>query len=203
MGEGERKLRLVVVEELGGPETLQPVAGGAVGVAELPAMGVLVTGRATRFESEKGAIEIDAPGEERRRVGDRRLAMAGPAFERRVGAQQGIAGERMVERLDAGLAPVDQFEIASLVLDVAALAGFMVGTGVEALPGGDALLDRRVTGEAELAVDAAIGAVALEAAVAAVEVGMGAAQLAGRDLAWCRPGREQGTENNGCGQDAP
>ena len=144
VAEGERELRLVVVEELGGAEFLQPVTARAVGGAELAAMGVLVAGGAARLESEKGTIELDPLGEERRRVGDRLFAMAGAALERRVGALQGVAGERVVERFLAGLAPVDELEVAALMLDVAALALAVVRTGVEALAGGDALLDRRV-----------------------------------------------------------
>ncbi len=122
MGEGERELRLVVVEELGGPELLQPVTARAVGRAELAAMGVLVAARAARLEPEIGAVEIDSLREQRRRVGDRLFAMAGAALEGRVGALQGVAGERVVERLLAGLAPVDELEVASLMLDVAMLA---------------------------------------------------------------------------------
>ncbi len=92
MREGERELRLVVVEELGGPEFRQPVTARAVGVAELAAMGVLVARGAARFESEEGLIEHDPFGEERRRVGDRLLAMAGAAFERLVRSLQDVAG---------------------------------------------------------------------------------------------------------------
>ena len=130
--EGEREPRSVVVEELGGSEFLQPVTARAVGVAELAAMGVLVAGGATRLESEEGPIEFDPLGEERRRVGDRRLAMAGAALERRVRTLQRVAGERMVERLLAGFAPVDQLEGAALMLDVAVLALVMIRPGVQA-----------------------------------------------------------------------
>ena len=148
MREGERELRSVVVEELGGAEFRQPVTARAVGVAELAAMGVLVARGAARFESEKGLIEHYPFGEERRRVGDRLLAMAGAALERRVRALQRVAGERMVEGLLAGLAPVDQLEGAALMLDVAVLALAVVRPGVQAFPGVDTLLDRRMAGEA-------------------------------------------------------
>lgn len=171
-----------MIEALGGLELLHAVAGGAIGGAELAAMHISMAGGAPRLETQEGAREVDVFGEERCRVADRLLAVAAPAGERRVGALQRIARRRMVERLLAALAPIDEIEGAPLVLDVAALAFAVVGTGMQAFVGVDALGERAVAGEAAPAIDAALGAVAFEAAVAAVELGVGAAQLAGRDL---------------------
>jgi len=145
-------------------------------------MGVLVAGGAATLQAEVGARQVDGLGEERRRVGDRLLAVAAPAGERRVRALQRVASERVVERLLAALAPVDQVEAATLVLDMAALAIGVVRAGVQASATRDALCQRRVAGETTPAIDAVFGAVAVEAAVAAVELGVGAAQLTGRDL---------------------
>lgn len=172
-----------MIEILGRLELLQSVAARAVAVAELAAMGVLMASGAAGPEAEVGARQVDGFGEQRRRVGDRLPAMAAAAGERRVGALQGVAGERVVERLLAALAPVDQVEVAPLVLDVAALAIGVVGSGMQALATLDALRQWRVAGETAPAIDAVFGAVAIEAAVAAVELGVGAAQLAGRNLA--------------------
>ena len=108
----------------------------------------------------------------------------------------------MVERPLSGLAPVDLLEGAALMLDVAVLALAVVRPGVQALLGVDTLLDRRMAGEAEPPVDAAIGGVAVEATVTAVELGMGVAQLAGRDLSARRRRCEQRAEDRGCGRDA-
>ncbi|MBP7587008.1 MAG: hypothetical protein KBA72_03600, partial [Thermoanaerobaculia bacterium] len=77
------------------------------------------------------------------------------------------------------LAPIDEIEGAPLVLDVAALALAVVGPGMQAFVGVDALCERAVAGETAPAIDTTLGAVAVEAAVAAVELGVGAAQLAG------------------------
>ncbi len=109
----------------------------------------------------------------------------------------------MVESPLAGFAPVDQLEGAALMFDVAALAldhDPAASAGLSALS--MRCLDRRMAGEAESPVDAAIGGVAVEATVAAVELGMGVAQLAGRDLAARRRRCEQRAEDRGCGQDA-
>ena len=108
----------------------------------------------------------------------------------------------MVESPLAAFAPVDQLEGAALMFDVAALALIMIRPRVQAFLRCDAPLDRRMAGEAESPVDAAIGGVAVEATVAAVELGMGVAQLAGRDLAARRRRCEQRAEDRGCGLDA-
>lgn len=179
MAQSERKLRPRMIEVLGGFELLRTVAGRAIGGAELAAMHIFVAGGAPGIEAEEGAREVDVLGDERCRVADRLLAVAAPAGERRVGALQRIARRRVVERLLATLAPIDQIEGAPLVLDVAALALGVVGTGVQAFAGVDALGERTVAGETAPAIDATLGAVAVEAAVAAVELGVGAAQLAG------------------------
>ena len=151
-------------------------------IDELAAMDVPVTAGATALQAEVGAPEIDLAGEERRRVGDRLLAVAAPAGERRVRALQRVARERVVERPLAALAPVDEVEVAPLVLDVTALALGVVGPRMQALAGRDALRERRMAGEAALAIDAVLGAVAREAAIAAVEMGVRPGELARRDL---------------------
>ena len=186
MGEGERKLRPGVIEILGGLERLQSVTGGAIAVAELSTVGILVAGGAADLETQEGATEVDLLGDEWRRIGDRLLAMAGAAGERGVRPLQGVAGGGVVESFLAGLAPIDQVEGAALMLDMAALTGGVVRTGVQALAGFDAPRQWLVAGEAAPAVDAVLGAVAMEAAVAAVEVGVGPAELTGRDLGACR-----------------
>jgi hypothetical protein len=171
-----------MIETLGRLELPESVAGRTVAVAELAAMGILVTGGAAGLEAEVGALEVDGLGQQLRRVDDRLPAVAAAAGERQMRALERVAGRRVVERLLAGLAPVDQGEIASLMLDVTALALAVVGAGVQTLAGGDALRQRLVAGETAPAIDAVLGAVAVQAAVAAVELGVGAAQLTGRDL---------------------
>ncbi len=88
----------------------------------------------------------------------------------------------MVEGAGALLAPPHQLEVATLVLDVAALASVVSRAGVKAEAGADARAERIVTTEAQLRVDALPRSMAVETAGRALERGVGRAQLARRKL---------------------
>ena len=161
----ERPGGLGVVEAGRRLPRLLRVARGARARRELPTVLVLVARGAVGDVSEVRAGLV--------------ALLAGQCL---VLARQRVARLRVVEGFLPGLAPPDELVLDALVLDVAGLAVPIVGAGVQALAGGDALLQRLVAPEALARGHALLGVVAIEAARAALELRVGAAQGAGRDL---------------------
>ena len=106
-------------------------------------------------------------------------------------AREGVAGERVVERRAPRLAPVHELELGALVLDVALPAIAVLRARVQALAGGDPLLQRLVARQALGLRDPLPGVVTVEAARAALELGVRAAQGSGRDLGACAGGEPE------------
>ena len=121
--------------------------------------------------------------------------MALVAGEPCVLAGERVTGQAVVERRSPRLAPVDELELGALVLDVALPAVAVLGAGVQALAGGDSLRERLVARQALPGRDAFLRVVAVEAARAALELGVRAAQRPGRDLGRAR--RERGDRQRG------
>ena len=162
-GEGPRRLR--VVEPRRGLPRLLAVAGAARAAGELPPVLVLVARRAVGHRAE-----------------ERALLVALVARERAVLAGERVARLRVVERRAARLAPPHELVLDALVLDVARLAVAVFGPRVESLAGGDPPGEGLVALEALVGGDALVGVVAVEAVAAALELRVGPAQRAGRDL---------------------
>lgn len=195
--QGERKLRSRVVEELGRPKLRLPVAARAVRTGELSAVNVGVAALTAAVEAEEGASEIDLVRDQRAWIWNRLLAMTGPAGERGVSAPEFVAALSMLEGALSLLPPEDQFERPPLMVDMAALAVAVIAPRMEAASRLDPFGDRRVAGQAPRPVDTVLSAVALQASVAAIEIRMRAAQLAGRDLGGGRENRDQRRDEAG------
>jgi hypothetical protein len=156
------------------------VTGPAARGAESSAMDVLVAARAGRRLPEEGP----------------RLAMASRAGQAGMSPLQGMPGLPVIEGGLPLFSPVDEREVAPVMLDVAALAFAVVGPRVQAASGRDAVAQSGVAGQALVAGHSAAGLVTAQAARASLGRGVGAAELARRDLR-VDDGRRRQAEDGG------
>ena len=113
----------------------------------------------------------------------------------RMRALERISGLSVIEGVPSRLAPEHEIERAALMLDVAASTFLMPGLRVQPFLGLDARPERYVAGQALVDGHPASALVALQALGAALERGVGAAELAGRDLGAARSGRGRDHED--------
>ncbi len=159
---GQWEAGLGVVEAGRAPRFL-PMAARA-SRSELTLVRVRVTGEtALPGEPEEGSSGVAAAADECLGVGDGLRAMAGATVEQEVGAEERMAGLAVIEGLAAPFPPPDQLEVATLMLDVTALAIAVPGPRVQATARGDALGELAMAGEAAGGSDAAGGLVTVQA----------------------------------------
>jgi hypothetical protein len=104
------------------------------------------------------------------------------ASERRMGALEFESGEPMIEGIDAILTPPHEFELQSIVIDVAGLAVRILRARVQPFASFNSCSKQAVTGEALVRIDTLARLVAFETVGAAFKLAMGRAEGARRDL---------------------
>lgn len=99
-------------------------------------------------QTEIGSREVLALGPKLCRPLDQLDVMTGGAFEPRMGSFESVAGQAVIEGRTTLVSPPDELEVPAVVLDVTALAPFVVRPGVETLSCVDTLAEDLVTGQA-------------------------------------------------------
>jgi hypothetical protein len=143
---GERKLGGIVIKSRGRFPAFQVVAGKTQ-QTELAAMFVHVAANAFAAQPQEGALQVFFPGQQGRGIGNilRLVAIAALGFP--VSAFQLVAGEGVIEIVDA-LFPANQFKIPPVMLAVAHAALPVIRAGVKPFWGLDSFLQQRVAGQA-------------------------------------------------------
>ncbi len=187
----QRPRGLRVVEAGRGPPGGLAVTGRAVAPRELAPVLVGVAVGAGGAQAQVGAGQVHSGRGQALSLPVQTGLVAVLADETGMPPLERMAGLAVVEGLAARLAPPDQLELRALVLDVAGLAVPVLGPGVKAAPSVDPLAERPVTVQALLRGDPAARLVAAGALAAPLELHVGAAERAGRDLGERREGAEQ------------
>lgn len=180
-----------MVEPARGPAPIDLVVTvGAGAVRELATVRILMTTRAVPAEPEEGPREI--LGRRQGAVPDERRLVAVTTPQVAMGALQAMAGEGMVEGIAPPVAPPDQFELATMVLDVAGGAVLVIGTRVQSTTGSHPAREGLVTRQTTVGTHSPPGIVAIEASGCAFEFGMRLGELARRELRLDSGGEEEG-----------
>lgn len=164
------------------------MTGPTADVLELLPMWIGMTGETFGAEPEKSSIQILA--RVRQGGADKFGTMAIATTECPVPAFQHISRQIMIERFGSTVAPIDQFEVASVVFNMAGMALLVIWPRVKSLAGVDTFFQHGVTDQAEIFAHPLAFSMALEAAIVAFEISMGPAELARRDLGLGRGGRQ-------------
>lgn len=155
-------------------------------------------------QPHEGPVEFLLCFEQRLRCLDVLGTMAFAALDPGVLAGQ-LPARILVIELRHAIRPVDQIEIAPLMLDVAHLALSVGIAAMHAAFGGNLIPDEFVALQAVAADLLAVGAMALAAVVQALQEAMRLAQLAGRELGvqLCRTKEQRSDhkENQSVGQE--
>lgn len=161
VGATEGKVGLRMVESLGGsPGSLVVTVGTGLG-AEFCLVWVAMAALAARVETQERSVEVLSESRQLRRLLNGFAAMAGSTVELRMLAFGQIAGQGVVERVDPLVAPPDQFEFFAVMFDMAALALFVAGRGVQASVGCDSALQGLMALETEVGSDSGTGTVTI------------------------------------------
>lgn len=179
----QRKARVLVPEKTPLGPLHETVAILAPATFELTPMLVGVTGTTARpVESQKGSVQVLVLPEQRLLVPDERLLVTASASQIRMGTLELERSLLVVEGRLALIAPKNELEIAAVVLHVAALTALLQYRDVVPVALLDAAAQQLVTVQTELGRDSLLLAVALQASIAALELGVGCAQWTRRDL---------------------
>jgi hypothetical protein len=190
----ERKSGPRVVECRHRPPRRLRVARRAGRRGETSPMDVGMARRAVHGESQERTRGVRSARREARGVRDSLRVMALVASKPRVRAFERMPGLRVIERRPPFLSPEDELEVPSMVLDVAPPAFLVAGLRVQPLPRLDPRRQRRVARQAFVRGYTSPRLVAFQAPRAAVEGGVGAAQLSRRDLGPPRGGTARDEE---------
>lgn len=131
--------------------------------------------------------------------------VAGLTVERGVRSVEPPARERMVEGFPPLIAPPNELELPTVVIDMATAAVGVVRAGMQTLPCIDPIAQNLMTLEAQRGRDSLAGVVALEAVGAAFEGRMDLRQLPGRQLAeaWSHSAQTEDGHSQECEADPP
>jgi hypothetical protein len=176
----ERERAPAVVETRGG----LPRGGGVTRFArrgKLAPVLVEVARRARGVEPEKRARRIDPLVLPRGELSDEFRLMAIVTTERGVLPLQPVAREGVIET-PAAAVPIDELEVAPVMLYVTHLALPVLGPAVETTLISPRLLDRRVAREAPVSGELAVRSVAFRAVLHAFEKGVRTVEFPRRDL---------------------
>jgi hypothetical protein len=185
---GEDVRCAVMIESRRGAPGVLGVTGFALR-RQLAAVSVVVTGQTGRAESEEGSVEVLTRLDETCFLGNQFSVVAVTATQNGMFSREGIAGLVVVEqRHRVVVAPVDELELASMVLDVTGAAVGILRGGVQARASIETFLEQLVAVEAKRWVDALVRAMTERTFIVPFQLSVSLAEIAGRDLG-CRGGR--------------
>jgi hypothetical protein len=142
-------------------------------------------------QTEIGSREVLALGPKLRRSLDQLGAVTRDAFEPRMGPFEGVATLPVVEGFAAIVPPPDELEVPAVVLDVTALAPFVIRPRVETLSCVDTLAENLVTGQAPVGRNTFSPLVTFQTLSAPFELSVWLAQIARRQLCYQVAGAEK------------
>lgn len=133
-------------------------------------------------QTEIGSREVLALGPKLSRSLEQLGAMTGGTFESRMSPFEGVAGQAVIKGRKALVSPPDELEVPAVVLDVTALAAFIVRPGVETLSCVDTLAEDLVTGQAPVGRNTFAPLVTFQTLSAPFELSVWLAQISRREL---------------------
>jgi hypothetical protein len=142
-------------------------------------------------QTEIGSREVFALGSKLCRPLDQLDLMTGGAFESRMGSFESVAGQAVIEGCTTLVPPPDELEVPAVVLDVTALAPFVIRPRVETLSCVDTLAENLVTGQAPVGRNTFSPLVTFQTLSAPFELSVWLAQIARRQLCYQVAGAEK------------
>lgn len=144
---------------------------------KLTTVGILVAGGTISTESEISTVEIFADFSQGFLVNQVARPMAGSAVLSSMSPQQWVAGRFVIECLNSRLAPPDQVELPTMVINMAGFTGLIFGLGMESGTGTDTFGQKAMAGKTEFSRNSFALLVTLKTVPAGINRRMNLAQF--------------------------